>query len=89
MTNSDLALVYCPQAVLDSENSNKFSIISEVYCPRAVFYSGTEHANEGGGGQSISVAEAIELGGSNFRSPDCYGILMADWPQSYWRNLNE
>jgi hypothetical protein len=88
MTDLNSKLVYCPKAVLDYENP-KFSLVSEVYCPRAVFYRGTEHANEGGGGQAISVMEAAQLGATNFRDPDCYGVLMADWPQSYWRDLNE
>jgi len=55
-----------------------------VYCPRAVMYSGTSHVNEGGGGDVISQKDAAKLGGTNFRNPDCYGVLMASWPQSYW-----
>jgi hypothetical protein len=47
-------------------------------------YSGTSHVNEGGGGDVISQKDAAKLGGTNFRNPDCYGVLMASWPQSYW-----
>ena len=57
-----------------------------IYCPRAVAYANTSAANEGGGGNYISVRKAMDLGGTDLQyGEDGYG--WATWPNHYWIGL--